>query len=397
MKYLIEGGNQLNGEVNISGAKNSVLPVLAANIMVKDCAIKNIPNLSDVKYTKEILEHAAYSTKIPSELSNKMRSSILFAGAMLSEYKEVEIQYPGGCQIGKRPVDMHIDVLKQMGAEIKINENVIIAKTNKLKGCHINLPYVSVGVTENIILAGVKADGVTIIENAAIEPEIIDLINFLNTCGGKIKIKGRTIYIKGVKSLHSAEYTIMPDRIEAITYICAGAITGGELFLNNISDRYIKSPLELLKGMGIIVKSTDTGIYIDSPKKLKSIKHFKTGVYPSIPTDIQPQLSALLTVADGNSHITETIFSNRISHTIELNKMGADITIINNREYIVSGVDKLNSSIVNAYDLRGGAAMIIAALKADGTTLIENSYHIKRGYENITQKINSIGGNIKEI
>lgn len=397
MKYIINGGNQLNGEVNISGAKNSVLPVLAAEILTGKCEIDNIPKLSDVGYTFDILEHTKDSNFIPYNLSNKMRSSILFAGSMLGARGEIEIYYPGGCQIGKRPVDMHIWALRKMGAEIKINENLIIAKAAKLKGCNIKLPYVSVGVTENIILAGVCAEGVTVLENAAIEPEICDLVSFLNKCGGNIKIKGRTIYIKGVKKLNPVSYTIISDRIEALTYICAGAITGGELFINNINQNIILNPLNILKSMGIIIRETDKGLYIDSPKRLKAIHHFITSPYPGIPTDIQPQLGTLLSVSEGVSKVTETIFSNRTSHIDELNKMGADITRLSEREYIINGVKKLKPGYVNAYDLRGGAAMVNAALNADGKSVIENTIHINRGYEHFIEKLRLIGADIEEI
>lgn len=397
MKYLIKGGNRLNGEVNISGAKNSVLPILAATILTDGCKIGNVPNLSDVKYTKQILEHIQNSNTIPHELSNKMRSSILFMGSMLGKRGEIQIYYPGGCQIGKRPIDIHIWALRKMGAEIKINENTILAKAKKLKGCTIQLPFVSVGATENILLAAVLADGVTCIENAAIEPEICDLINFLNHCGADITSKYRNIYIKGVKQLHPIEYDVMFDRIEAITYICMGAITAGEIFLNNVNTKYLKVPIKLLRAMGIIIEETQNGLYIDSPERPTSIDHFKTSVYPGVPTDIQPQLGALLSIAKGKSLVREDIFSSRLSHTAELNKMGADIQILSNREYLINGVPKLSSAHTCCYDLRGGAALLIAALNADGKTLIENSDHITRGYEDVIKKLTGIGGNIEEI
>ncbi len=396
MKYIIKGGNELNGEINISGAKNSVLPILASSILMPECHIENIPNLTDVECTYDILKHIKNSNSIPFELSNKMRSSVLFMGAMLGARGEAEIYYPGGCQIGKRPVDLHISALKKMGAEIKIKENKITAKAKKLYGCNIKLPYVSVGATENIILAGVKADGITIIENAATEPEIIDLTDFLNKCGAHIKIKGRKIYVKGVSKLYSANHRIIPDRIEGITYICAGAITGGELFLNNISSQYIKIPLNILRATGIIIKESEKGLYIDSPKKLKSISHFETNVYPGVPTDIQPQLCSLLSVAKGSTAIKENIFTNRISHTDELIKMGADINKINNNKYIIHGVDNLNGSMLYAHDLRGGAALVIAALKAEGLSVVDNISHIKRGYENMHEKLSKVGAEIEE-
>ncbi|MGN1319395.1 MAG: UDP-N-acetylglucosamine 1-carboxyvinyltransferase [Lachnospirales bacterium] len=397
MKYVVDGGKELNGEVKISGAKNAVLPILASLVLVGECQLKNIPKLSDVAYTEDILNHIKFSNTIPFDLSNKMRSSILFVGSMLGARGEVTICYPGGCQIGKRPVDMHISVLRKLGAEIKVNENIIIAKAKKLKGCKIKLPFVSVGVTENIILASVCAEGVTVIENAAIEPEIYDLISFLNMCGGNIKSKGRTIYIKGVKKLNPITYNIMPDRIEAVTYILMGAITGGELFIENIKPSLISNPIKILKSMGIIVKETDTGLYIDSPKRLKAIHHFQTSPYPGIPTDIQPQLSSALCVSEGVSKVKENIFSNRTSHIEELNKMGADIIKLSEKEYIINGVKNLNPSHINAYDLRGGAALVCAALKAEGKSIIENTHHIKRGYELFTEKIKLIGGDIKEI
>lgn len=397
MKYIIKGGNELNGEINISGAKNSVLPVLAASILMPSCNIENIPSLSDVECTYAILKHIENSNSIPFELSNKMRSSVLFMGSMLSERGETEIYYPGGCQIGKRPVDLHIAALKKMGAEIKIKENKITAKAKKLKGSNIRLPYISVGVTENIILAGVKADGITVIENAATEPEILDLINFLNKCGADIKMKKRKIYIKGVNKLHSANHRIIPDRIEAVTYICAGAITGGELFLNNINSQYIKTPISILRAIGIIIRENQKGLYIDAPKALKAISHFETNAYPGVPTDIQPQLCALLTIAKGKTRVKENIFTNRASHTDELIKMGADILKISNREYIIRGVDNINGNIIYAHDLRGGAALVIAALKAQGITVVDNIDHIKRGYENMQGKLSEVGAEIEEV
>lgn len=396
MKYIIKGGNELNGEINISGAKNSVLPVLASSILMPECNIKNIPKLSDVECTYDILKHIENSNSIPFELSNKMRSSVLFMGSMLGARGEAEIYYPGGCQIGKRPVDLHITALKKMGADIKIKENKITAKAKKLQGCNIKLPYISVGATENIILAAVKANGVTVIENAATEPEIIDLTDFLNKCGADIKINGRKIYIKGVSKLHSADYKIIPDRIEAITYICAGGITGGELFLNNITAQYIKTPLSILRATGIIIRESKNGLYIDAPKKLKSLSHFETSAYPGVPTDIQPQLSALLSVSNGTTNVKENIFTNRISHTDELIKMGANIEKTNNREYIINGVDSLKGSMLYAHDLRGGAALVIAALKADGISVVDNISHIKRGYENMQEKLSEVGAEIEE-
>lgn len=397
MKYIVKGGNVLSGEVNISGAKNSVLPILASTILMPKCEINNIPKLSDVKHTEDILEHIEYSNEIPKNLSVKMRSSILFAGAMLSERGEVKIHYPGGCQIGKRPVDIHIDSLRQMGAEIKINNNIINAKAKKLVGANIRLPCVSVGATENIIIAAAKAQGVTTIENAAIEPEIIDLINFLNKCGANISFKNRKILIKGVKELHSCQHSIMADRIEAITYMSMAAITGGELFINNISLNNIYSVSELLKGMGVVIKECGNGIYIEAPKSLKAVSHFKTSPYPGIPTDVQPQLSSLLCCSKGSCLVEEKVFSNRIAHCYELVKMGADIDVISNNKYIVKGVDSINPALVYAYDLRGGAALVVAALKAEGTTVIDNIEHIKRGYENMIEKICNIGGEIEEV
>ncbi len=397
MKYIIKGGMELNGEINISGAKNSVLPILAASILMPKCEIQNVPNLSDVNSSYDILRYVENYNNIPYELSSKMRSSILFMGSMLGARGECEIFYPGGCQIGKRPVDLHIDALKKMGAEIKINENKITAKAKRLKGCNITLPYISVGATENIILAAVKAEGITIINNAAIEPEIMDLINFLNKCGADIKIKKRQIKIKGTSKLHSTSHNIIGDRIEAVTYICAVAMTGGELFLNNINDNYIKVPIEVLKGMGIIINPGKNSLYIDAPKRLKSISHISTAAYPGIPTDIQPQLCSLFSAAKGTAKVKENIFSNRISHTTELIKMGADIKKINNREYIVKGIEKLKGDILYSHDLRGGAALVIAALGADGISVVDNIDHIKRGYENMAQKLSDVGAKIEEV
>ncbi len=410
-KYIITGGNRLSGEVVTSGAKNAVLPMLAALPLIKEASIYNVPFLSDVANTIEILESTgvkiaaegsvihsearALKPVIDKELSCRMRSSVLFLGSMLSACGEVEIAYPGGCALGARPVDIHIWAMKMLGAEVYADDNMIHCKAKKLKGAEITLPVRSVGVTENIILAAARAEGTTIIKNGAREPEICNLCDFMNKCGADIYGYGTDcIRIKGVKSLHPCSCAVIPDRIEAATYMIMAAATGGELFIRNVNTDHIRVICALLRKCGCIIKEFDRTIYIEAPRRPYSVSNICTAPYPYFPTDVQPQIMALMSIADGQSFIRENIFSGRYKHAEQLNKMGADIEIIDKRTFMVRGVKELRGAEVNAWDLRGGAALIVAGLCTEGTTLVNNREFVERGYESPVSKIRNIGGKI---
>lgn len=410
--YIIEGGSRLSGEVQISGAKNAVLPILAAAAARKESKIKNIPFLSDVSNTLRILEKLGLdikaenntvttlnninSTEPDRDLSRKMRSSVLFLGALLGKYGEVTIYEPGGCQLGQRPIDIHLWAMEQLGAEIKQIDERIICK-GKLKGTDITLPIISVGVTENIILAAINAKGTTIINNSAMEPEIDDLIKYLNESGSKITRRNNTIIIEESASDNYCEHSIMPDRIETGTYLGMAAATGGELFIKGAEPDHIKFIISLLEKTGCIIKTNFSTIYIDAPSKLYSIPEVTTRPYPYFPTDMQPQLMAVLARAEGSCIINETLFSARNKHIPELIKMGADIKEITSSQFEVTGVKKLIGAELYAKDLRGGAALVTAALSAEGESRIYGTEHIIRGYEALCAKLTAAGGKIKLI
>lgn len=408
--YIIEGGNRLSGEIQISGAKNAVLPILAAAATQKESTIKNIPFLSDVSNALQILKNLGVNIKaenntittlnnidntvLDKDLSQKMRSSVLFLGALLGKYGEVTIYEPGGCQLGQRPIDLHLWAMEQLGAEILKENDHIICK-GKLNGCEINIPIISVGVTENIILAAINAKGTTIIKNAAKEPEIDDLINYLNKCGHSIKREKNIIIIEESHGNKYCQHNVMADRIETASYIAMAAATGGEIFLNNTSPCHIKLILSIFEKLGCIIKTESNKIYIDAPSRLYSLPKIVTRPYPYFPTDMQPQLMAVLANSIGKCHIEETVFSARNKHIPELNKMGANIKIIDSNNFEIQGVRQLKGTEVYAKDLRGGAALITAALGACGESRIYGTEHIMRGYESICTKISSIGGKIK--
>ena len=410
--YIIEGGSRLSGEVQISGAKNAVLPILAAAAARKESKIKNIPFLSDVSNTLRILEKLGMdikaenntvttlnninSTELDRDLSRKMRSSVLFLGALLGKYGEVTIYEPGGCQLGQRPIDIHLWAMEQLGAEINQIDERIICK-GKLKGTDITLPIISVGVTENIILAAINAKGTTIINNSAMEPEIDDLIKYLNESGSKITRRNNTIIIEESASDNYCEHSIMPDRIETGTYLGMAAATGGELFIKGAEPDHIKFIISLLEKTGCIIKTDFSTIYIDAPSKLYSIPEVTTRPYPYFPTDMQPQLMAVLSKAEGSCIINETLFSARNKHIPELIKMGADIKEITSSQFEVTGVKKLIGAELYAKDLRGGAALVTAALSAEGESRIYGTEHIIRGYEALCAKLTAAGGKIKLI
>lgn len=408
--YIIEGGNRLSGEVHISGAKNAVLPILAATVTQRETTIKNIPFLSDVSNTLQLLKKLGVDIKaegntitttnninttvIDKDLSQKMRSSILFLGAILGKYGEVTIYKPGGCKLGERPIDLHLWAMEELGAKISYDDDKIIC-TGKLIGTEITLPIVSVGVTENIILGAINAKGSTIIKNCAKEPEIDDLINYLNKCGYKIVREDNVIVIDDKYNSNYCQYSVMPDRIECGTYIAMAAVTGGELFIDNVNYNHMIKIIEIFEKIGCIVKKEIDKIYIDAPERLYSVSEIITKPYPYFPTDMQPQITAVLSKTIGKCTIRENMFSARNKHIPELNKMGADIKIRDNKTFEIKGVSQLYGNELNAQDLRGGASLIIGALGAEGKSTIYGTEHIIRGYEHICAKIENIGGKIK--
>lgn len=414
-KFIVNGGNRLNGEVNISGAKNAILPILAATVIDgNESTIFNVPNLRDVEIMEKILLSLGCSVKhvgnimwvdsstlnkieIPEELVREMRSSIILMGAMLSRTGETRISYPGGCEIGPRPIDMHLKALRELGAEIDESHGYIYCKTNGLIGTEIQLDYPSVGATENIILAAVKAKGTTVIRNAAREPEIIDLQNYLNNAGAKIKGSGNSvIIIEGVEKLKNVNHNTMPDRIVAGTFMVASAITKGEIIIKNVVVDHLQSINAKLKEAGCSIYTDEKSLKIIGPKKIYPIEMTQTLPYPGFPTDMQAQLMALLSIASGTSIITETVFENRFKHAEELIRMGANIKTFG-KVAVIKGVKELTGAKTTAKDLRGGACLVLAGLAAGGQTEIENIYHIKRGYEDFHIRLREIGADIKLI
>lgn len=411
--YKICGGRILEGEVSVSGSKNAVLPILAATVLNSgESCIHNCPKISDCTTMIEILEaigckvkqenntiivnsKEAYNYEVPEKQVKEMRSSIIFLGSMIGRFKKAVITYPGGCSLGARPIDLHLKALKQMGVKINEEDGFIVCETERLKGADIYLDFPSVGATENIMLAAVLAESeVTIIHNPAKEPEIVDLQNFLNAMGARIYGAGESvIYIEGVKELHNVEYEVMPDRIVAGTLLIAAAITKGEVLLKKAEFEDISVVISKLKESGCKIYKTEDGIYLKSPKILKAADIIRTQPYPGFPTDMQPQFATLMTVADGTTIIIETVFESRYKYISELIRMGANI-LIDGRMAVIQGGNKLKGAKVSAMDLRGGAALILAGLAAEGTTFVDNSKHIKRGYESIEKDLTLLGADI---
>lgn len=411
-KLIINGENTVYGEVKIGGAKNSVLPILAATVLNGGInIIHDIPKLLDVSIMERILTSLGCSVKIedrtiivdsknltnyeiPEELVREMRSSIIFLGAMLSRYGKVKASYPGGCEIGVRPIDLHLRSLREMGATIEEKHGFLICEAKQLKGCDIQLDFPSVGATENIMLAAVFAKGLTTIRNAAREPEIIDLENFLNAMGARVTGAGTaTIRIEGVEKLHDVEHSIIPDRIVAGTYLVAAAITKGEIVLKNIIHEHLQSVLYKLRECGCIIQTYNHSLKLTASEKIRAVESVRTLPYPGYPTDMQAQMMALMALSDGITIFTENIFENRYKHANELIRMGANINV-DGRMAVVRGVEKLSGATVVAQDLRGGAALILAGLAAEGTTIVENIKHIDRGYENIHKSLGELGVDI---
>jgi len=410
--YIIEGGKKLEGEVNISGSKNASLPIMAASILSgKTTTLYNVPNIYDTKTTLKILQLLGCNVtrkngkiiidskniktqEIPDELMRKMRSSVVLAGAIIGRFKNAVFSYPGGCDIGTRPIDLHLKGFQKLGIKIEENSGLIKCSCDKIIGSDIHLDFPSVGATENIILASVFAEGETVITNAAMEPEIVDLQEFLNKMGAKIEGAGtNVIKITGIKELKNVSYNIMPDRIEAGTLLCMTAITGGETILNNIRIEHISPVIHKLQETGSKIIIGKNKVIIQGAKKLKAVD-IKTMPYPGFPTDMQSIFASMLTVAKGSSMIVENIFENRYKYVNELTRMGAKITI-EGKVAIVKGVRKLAGAEVTSTDLRGGAAMCTAALVAKGTSKINNIEHILRGYENLDKKLTNLGAKIR--
>ncbi|WP_297130070.1 UDP-N-acetylglucosamine 1-carboxyvinyltransferase [uncultured Eubacterium sp.] len=416
MKYLqIQGGKKLDGTISVHGAKNGVLPLLSACILVDGITVlHNCPRLSDVEVTVNILRYLGarvtrnddtlivdasniIRNNILEEYMKELRSSIIFLGALASRTGDACLYLPGGCEIGLRPIDLHLKGLKALGYRVYTDGHNVCASKNNVKGAEIVLPFPSVGATENIILASVLTPGTTTIVNAAREPEIADLVLFLNKAGAKISgISTPTIVVEGVKSLHSTEHTVIPDRILATTLMSACAVTGGSIELNDLRVEHIMPTIPVFDEMGCTVMTGKNSVFIKAPPRLKRVKKIETMAYPGFPTDCQAPVMAALSVAKGTSIIKETIFENRYKHTEQLNLFGTDISV-NDRIAVVNGVKNIHSADVRCTDLRGGAAVVIAALKAEGTSTVRDIYHIDRGYECIENQLSTLGADVKRL
>ena len=410
MRYLIEGGRKLSGTVPISGSKNAVLPILAATIITgKKTVLHNCPDISDVRCTVDILKYLGYhvsmdadtitvdtgfdaSPRVPSQLMGKLRSSIIFLGAFINRFGSAQISYPGGCELGKRPIDIHLSILSQMGVQIHEDITGINCKAPSLKGGEYRLNFPSVGATENVMIASLIADGPVIIKNPAKEPEIVDLQNFLNKAGACITGAGTDcITVTPTNTFSDCEYSVCSDRIEAATYLSAAAATGSTITLTNAPVSDLGKTVNILEKMGVIVMPhSQTVLTVTAPNHLKPVDMIATMPHPGFPTDAQAILMAALLRAAGTSMIVENIFENRYNHVEELKKMGAQITVSGNTARVY-GVKELHGARVRARDLRAGAALVIAALSAEGKTLIDDVYHIERGYENMILKLRSLG------
>jgi len=409
--YIIEGGHKLEGTVKISGSKNSALPIIAATILnAGKTTLYNVPNIQDTQMMYKILETLGAKIEkkngkikidtskiekfeIPPELMHKMRSSVILAGALIGRYKKAIFSYPGGCDIGSRPIDLHLKSFEKLGIQVNQNHGNIECNAEKIKGEKIDLDFPSVGATENAILASILAEGTTIITNAAREPEIIDLQNFLNKMGAKIVGAGTDeIQIEGVKKLKDISYNIMPDRIETGSFLCFAAATKGNIILENVNATHITPIISKLEEAECKIETSKNKIKIIAPKKLKAID-IKTMPYPGFPTDMQSVFASMLTIAKGTSIIVENIFENRYKYTQELNKMGAKITV-EGKSAIIRGTRKLYGADVKATDLRGGAALVLAGLIAKGKTQVDDIEYILRGYEKLDYKLQNLGANI---
>jgi len=414
-KLIISGGKKLQGTVKIDGAKNSALSIMAATLLTKDvCILRNVPRLTDVDTMGAVIrklgikvewrgDNTLYidsddfnNCEAPYELVKMMRGSILVMGPLLARLKKAKISLPGGCSIGARPVDYHIKGFEALGAQVEVEKGYIEAKVDKLKGDDIYLDFPSLGATENIMMAACLAEGLTTIENAAKDPEVVELGHFLNEMGAKIEGLGTDlIKIEGVKELHGIDYAIIPDRIEAGTYMIAAAITDGDVLIEKADPLLLKPLIVKLEEAGVRIELEKNLIKVTGPDRVKAVD-IKTLPFPGFPTDMQAQFMALSCVAKGTSVITETVFENRFVHTGDLIRMGADIKV-EGHSAIIKGVEELSAAPVMASDLRGGAALVLAGLVAEGTTELSRIYHLDRGYVKLEEKLNSLGADIKRV
>jgi len=414
-KLIISGGKRLQGTVRIDGAKNSALSIMAATLLTKDvCILRNVPRLTDVDIMTKVIRKLGVKVEwkednnlyidsdnfnnyeAPYELVKMMRGSILVMGPLLARLKRAKISLPGGCAIGARPVDYHLKGFEALGAQVEVEKGYIEAKVNILKGDEIYLDFPSLGATENIMMAACLAEGVTKIENAAKDPEVVELGHFLNKMGAKVEGLGTDlIEIEGVKKLHGVDYTIIPDRIEAGTYMIAGAITGGDVLIEKVDPLLLKPLIVKLEEAGVRIELEKSLIKVTGPDRVKAVD-IKTLPFPGFPTDMQPQFMALSCVAKGTSVIIETVFEKRFTHIGDLIRMGADIKV-EGHSAIIKGVKKLSAAPVMASDLRGGAALVLAGLVAEGTTELSRIYHLDRGYVNLEEKLTSLGADIKRV
>ena len=414
-KFVVQGGASLRGEVTIGGAKNAVVAIIPATVLAKDrCVIENIPNISDVTNLFHILEGMGATIRILNkttveidtthlveptvtyEMARQMRASYYFLGSLLGRCNEASVSMPGGCDFGVRPIDQHIKGFEALGANVTIDGGMINAKADLLLGSHIYFDVVSVGATINVMLAAVKAKGLTILENVAKEPHIVDLANFLNSMGADIRGAGTdVIKIHGVDILHGTTYSIIPDQIEAGTYMVAAAATYGDVLIKNVSPKHLESITDKLVKSGAEVIEYDDSIRVRREAPIEKV-NIKTMPHPGFPTDMQPQMTAMLTMAQGTSIVTEGVWDNRMRYTDELKRMGAKIQV-DGKVAVVEGVPSLSGAPVKATDLRAGAALLIAGLMAQGTTYIEDIHYIERGYENIVDKLVALGADIEKI
>ncbi len=414
-QYVIKGGNPLYGEVEIGGAKNAALAILAAAIMTDETVtIDNLPNVRDINVLLQAIEEIGAHVErvdihkvkingsfirgvnVDNEFIRRIRASYYLIGALLGKYKHAEVALPGGCDIGSRPIDLHMKGFRSMGADIDIAHGLVIARANELKGTHIYMDKVSVGATINIMMAAAMADGKTVIENAAKEPHVVDVANFLNSMGANIRGAGTdVIRIVGVEKLHATEYSVIPDQIEAGTFMFAVAATGGNVLVKDVIPKHLEATTAKLLEVGCQVEEFDDSVRVISDGHLKHTQ-VTTLPYPGFPTDMQPQMAVLLGIAEGTSTVTESIFENRFKYVDELTRMGADIKVESNIA-IISGVKRYTGARVNAPDLRAGAALVIAGLAADGITVVDDIYYIQRGYEALEEKLTKIGAKIARV
>lgn len=414
-QYVIKGGNPLYGEVEIGGAKNAALAILAAAIMTDETVtIDNLPNVRDINVLLQAIEEIGAHVErvdihkvkingsfirgvnVDNEFIRRIRASYYLIGALLGKYKHAEVALPGGCDIGSRPIDLHMKGFRSMGADIDIAHGLVIARAKELKGTHIYMDKVSVGATINIMMAAAMADGKTVIENAAKEPHVVDVANFLNSMGANIRGAGTdVIRIVGVEKLHATEYSVIPDQIEAGTFMFAVAAAGGNVLVKNVIPKHLEATTAKLLEVGCQVEEFDDSVRVISDGHLKHTQ-VTTLPYPGFPTDMQPQMAVLLGIAEGTSTVTESIFENRFKYVDELTRMGADIKVESNIA-IISGVKRYTGARVNAPDLRAGAALVIAGLAAEGITEVDDIYYIQRGYEALEEKLTKIGAKIARV